>query len=272
MKTTRTAALLLALMLCLSLCPAYADVIWEPNDDFYLEHYENCTHVDRSFTALEDVKLYETPLSDRVVCTIAKGTKLLVSFVYDPTDYGYVQFTEEKDGSIQPSYAYSADGYSYKGWVDMSKMELVYDNISFIEEHQNEFYTYEGSYEGIAGGQNIVLWTYPNSGSVSFVMEEMPEALAEYGFSHAYKDADGKEWGYISYLYGIRSVWVCIDDPTGEHIAVAAPEDTQDVHDAIIDEPVRENAGFPYWLLAIALVAVVAIVTIVILRKFYKKK
>ena len=76
-----------AVVVCWILCvmPVKADVIWEPMDDFYEEHREECRYVNRNFTANGpdgEVIVYKSPENPTVVDTWENGFSAYISFVY----------------------------------------------------------------------------------------------------------------------------------------------------------------------------------------------
>ena len=72
--------LLAALLLPMS---ARADVIYEPNDSFYSNHWEECEYVCRTYTANGpngEVTLYQSPVSAMMVAgSVANGNEVYVS-------------------------------------------------------------------------------------------------------------------------------------------------------------------------------------------------
>ena len=103
-----------ALFLCMLLAaaltaPAMADLIWEPADNFYFEHMDECRRIDEEFLAEENTFLYKSPQDATRTGVIPAGESQLVSYVWTDSrgyDWGYVEFW--KDGAMT------------HGWVSLS--------------------------------------------------------------------------------------------------------------------------------------------------------
>ena len=199
----RFQGIFLAILLALSLAaPAAADVIWEPEDDFYQKHAEACQLLQRNFYTNGPegyVNFYRSPDSSAVTGQMENGTKLYVYWRYE--DWGYVE--EE-------------------GWVPLGDLQLVYDHISFEEEYGGQFQPYDPETYGPLleewEGDTLVLWPYPGAAQAQYVWQDAGDAMAdlkEYGFSSIFVDEEGLTWGFCGYLYGNRNFWVCLDAPAG---------------------------------------------------------
>lgn len=187
----------------LSAMPVKADVIWEPDDNFYNEHREDCQYVNRNFTANGpdgEVIVYKSPENPKVVDTWENGFKAYISHVYT-----------DEDGNEWGIYEnYETD---VMGWVPMAYMKVVYDGISFLEEYGDSFVeTYESFSEELAG-QTVYCFDYPGAKNgfemrMPDVTEEMPM------YARTFTDEQGMVWGYIGYFRGVRDCWVCLSNPT----------------------------------------------------------
>ena len=75
--------MILAMCLLFTSARAYADIIWEPEDDFYRDHYSECRYVDRRFEANppegESLKVYKAPDSTEVIATKERGERVGIS-------------------------------------------------------------------------------------------------------------------------------------------------------------------------------------------------
>ena len=102
-------ALLLCLLLAAALTiPAAADVIWEPYDNFYFDHFGECDLTGQSFTTTQDTALYESPEDSTVICVFPAGEEIWVSCVWHSDsgdEWGYVELYD--------------DGWT-QGWFDMT--------------------------------------------------------------------------------------------------------------------------------------------------------
>ena len=107
---------LVSLLLCLLAAaalagPACADVIWEPNDDFYLEHYDECvlTHYE-DYHASEDTVLWVSPVERREAGVIPAGEVVGVTVKWTDDrghQWGYVELWQDDDTTA--------------GWIDMTE-------------------------------------------------------------------------------------------------------------------------------------------------------
>ena len=104
--------------------PVKADVIWEPFDSFYEAHADECEYMGRFFTANGPdgkVILYKSPELPEVVAEWENGHKAYIHFTY-----------RDQSGILWGIYD---DYQDTVGWVPMDYMEVIYDSISFHEEH-----------------------------------------------------------------------------------------------------------------------------------------
>lgn len=93
----------LSLLFCLFLLaalsvPALADLIWEPSDSFYFEHFDECSLIDLSYTTTADTALYESPEDASVVAVFPAGEEIWVSCVWtdaEGDEWGYVELYNE---------------------------------------------------------------------------------------------------------------------------------------------------------------------------------
>ena len=108
MKKTVLLCLCLLLTVCLA-APAAADVIWEPDDDFYNEHWEKMERSDGSFTAEADTTIYKSPVDSTPTGVIPAGDTVDTPYIFTDSRYskwGYVEWY--------------ADGAWVQGWVNLS--------------------------------------------------------------------------------------------------------------------------------------------------------
>ena len=222
----RTLCLLLALVLCLSVLPAAsADVIFEPEDSFYWDHRGECQYHSRSYYAdgPDNVAvIYRSPVSSAVVERVKNGGILWISYTWEDAEgflWGYCENFEE----------------NWAGWVPMDYLLLKYDHICFREEFADRIVEESGT---LTEGGNIRFWSYPGSeDSTEFTADG--EYLPEY--DEIFIDDAGRTWGYVGYLFGTRSIWICLDDPTADYRTLYAEHGPQQV-----THPVKqENAPLP---------------------------
>lgn len=238
--------------------PIQADVIWTPNDDFFNKHYEDCERLLRSYTANGEegyVEIKKDPLSKETVENIKNGTEFYVSFTY----------TDKKDrvwGVVELGDS--------TGWILMDDLLVIYDNISFMEEYEDEIRAYDGEFDDyVPGEEPIQFYSYPGSGtsiSAMNIVKDKPEV------SYIYEDADGRLWGYIGYYFTHRG-WICIDDPT--NASISGGQEQSEVNIIPPTTQLPDPSGSPVSkevILIVVLVMAVVLVTVVIIRLFWKKK
>lgn len=195
----------------LSVC---ADMIWEPTNTFYSNHKNECTYVGRVFTANGSdgtVTVRETPDSDAEVATVQNGSTFTVTFTFKDSsgnDWGLVEFVI--DGSGKP-HSSSQQGDKI-GWIPMKDLTVVYDEISFRNDHKSEFETYKGDLDSYVIKKEILVWTYPDSGNISSTIKTLD--AGKLSLSDTYTDKDGRLWGYLAY-YRMTKGWICISNPEG---------------------------------------------------------
>lgn len=189
---------------CYMLCvlPVRADLIWEPMDSFYEEFSSECEYVGRTFTANGpdgEVILYESPVSGKVITRWENGFTAYISFTY-----------EDRKGTVWGVYE---DGNSSKtGWMPMEYMDVVYDSISFAEEYQADFREQKGVLDEQYLGESVCFWPYPGA-SEGYKIK--PESMGSYmpEYYRIYEDSQGRTWGNVGYYFGLKDVWVCLDQP-----------------------------------------------------------
>ena len=278
------AALVLALPITVS-----ADVIPEPSNSFYTRNSSNCVPLQRSFYANGAdgcVSLRAEPGSASEVAVFENGSELFIMFTYNKRGviWGVTEVFETRQS----------------GWIPMDDLLLVYDYISFEEDYHDELYVFSGTYEVLAAITDLIFWTWPGSGEIDRILEarwrNSPEheiAFLE-GEKPAYKDAEGREWVFIPYLFGRTNAWICLDDPLNMDIPAfhPAPEpvfrqsgDVQrDLSGGLSGEahpvqpqwqPGKEHleqpGGLALPLMAIILVVALAVATAVLIWLFWKK-
>ena len=250
-----------------------ADVIWEPENDFFSEHRSESEYMNRDFYVNAEqgsAFVYEAPGSSSSFARITNGTVLNVAFTHSKrrVEWGLVEFMINENGEAINA---SADG-SLVGWIDMTDLLLVYDCISFNQEHGSEFYSYTGDYDTlIAAGENTVVWTYPGSGVTASGLLEVNDLW----FQIAYDDEDGRQWGYIGYHYGLRDVWICISDPENAAIPAFGVEEPELIppnpeKSERITESTDDTGSLSRMIYI--LVGAVVLITIILIPVLMKKK
>ena len=212
MKRLFSSFLTLVMLLTLS-APAYADVMWEPNSNyFYDTHRDQCEYENRGYYANGKegfITLWDAPNGGTVRAQFQNGERMWVYYIY-------------RDRWALT--AYWTDGEETSGWVPLADLYLIYDHISFEEEYGDQFRDYQGEFASFDGepGSYIQLWEYPGAWDEKETLELTPEFLdALRGteeqpsyISKIYTDEHGANWGYVAYMYGLRNFWICLDNPS----------------------------------------------------------
>ena len=261
MKRKLLALLTVLLLLAAMVTPAFADVLWEPRgNNFYESHggtYHNRAYLANGEKGYVTVRI--APDSKSEVVNLANGTRFFVVYTW-----------EDKDGSLW-GLGYPSGQWEEEGWVELSDMALIYDYISFDEDHSHEYQKYDGSGDDLT---EACSYSYPGGVHISNVkgMEGGSYTLGQ-GFQNLYTDENGLRWSYIGYYYGLKNFWVCIDDPMNENLGVETYLTVDQVRSASDAElvpavaEVPDTGAFPLWAIPVVLVIVVAVVTAVIARK-----
>ncbi len=260
---TTVTCTILTICLLFASSRAYADVIWEPEDDFYGQHSSQCSVVERNFEANppegEPLKVYKAPDSTEVIATREKGERIGISHSYtDPAGREW--------GLLYES-----------GWAPMDYLAEVYDGEAFYRQYSGEIKQESGEADisKIPDDKDLYFYEYPGAEEGSRINKESDNPY----YTMCFTDPEGHKWGYVSYYY-ISDGWVCIDAPdatfdelypkgqnfSGDIGEIAPPE--------IIVEPIP-GPGFSVALvigIAVAAVVVVTAVILIVVSVNIKKK
>jgi len=185
-----------------------ADAIALPRNDFFQEHYDQLVLLGRSFVVNGtggSVPVKDEPEAKSDITRLENGEVVYIEY---SCLYG-----EEYWGLI--------DTYRFSGWVALSQLLVNYDYVAFGEEHPGELYTYTGSYDEIKKAGAVIAWPWPGADAPLWTIENLN--TANFWVSLAYEDAQGREWGFVPYLYGSRNIWVCLDEPLNSDIPAFNP-------------------------------------------------
>lgn len=272
MKRCLTCALSLLLLLALAV-PAWADEIWEPMDNqFFTRHRRECVPEERSYYANGKdgfITAWDAPGGSLVRLQYQNGERFWVNYTYQ--DWALISEWQWEDHT------------EISGWVPLSDLYLVYDYISFEEEYGDQFRDYNGEFADYSGepGEVFWFWEYPNAcftKECPTVTQDMLDALTGRSkdvpgcISKIYTDANGHDWGYIEWLYGVQNAWLLLDNPTGDGIMTSRIPEADDLiaSGEIVPprEPVLPGPSYiPYILVASAVAA-----TACLLKIFWTKK
>ena len=250
-------ALIVACFLLIPATVAYADSIVEPDNDFYYQHENQIVYLDRVFCVNDtygsaSIKKEPGAKSDIAKLTNDKTVYLQYSCLYDGEYWGFA--------------------LKYSGWIKMEELLVLYDYVAFGEEHLEEFYAYEGDYSEIKKTDSAIAWPWPGAETSLWTIEDLE--TTSFSVSCAYKDGQGREWGFVPYFYGNINIWVCLSDPLNSDIPAfnPAPEPITWVSDTAHIDIGKDNekSKKSYLVLAIILVAALAIGTAILIKVFWK--
>ena len=209
----KTLHLLLSLLCCAALLApaALADVIWEPEDDFYAAHRDECEYLYRRYAANGPegyLTLWKSPGSTAQAANLPNGEVLSCTWLYTAPG-----------GELWGGAEYDGDW----GWFKVGETAVVPDYLSFEEAHGSEFVPYDSAFDHAFDGlETVTLWTFPGSGEIEY--DQCParwftdNVSPADAFQHCYTDGEGRFWGFTGYVMGTRNVWVCLSDPANTEL------------------------------------------------------
>ena len=227
-----------------------ADLILEPEDQFYQAHADQCEYVDRSYYTDGSVDFWTAP-NGRKKGSFPADTRLQVTHVY--TDSQGAQWGVFLDQE--------------SGWILMADVYLDYDSRQFREDHEEEILP--GEEQVLAEGEKAVFWSYPCSGE-NWGTEELQQELK---FSEFYTDDQERLWGNVGYYMGSRDFWICLSEPRNQGIpmeeeppkvpgqAVETQGQTAEQENAVSEETlekIKEQGSLPVWTFALPALLTVA--------------
>ena len=228
-----------------------ADLILEPEDQFYQAHADQCEYVDRNYYTDGSVDFWTAP-NGRKKGSFPADTRLQVTHVY--TDSQGAQWGVFLDQE--------------SGWILMADVYLDYDSRQFREDHEEEILT--GEEQVLAEGEKVVFWSYPCSGE-NWGTEELQQELK---FSEFYTDDQERLWGNVGYYMGSRDFWICLSEPENQEIsmeeeppkvpgqAVETQGETAEQENAVSEETlekIKEQGSLPVWIFALPALLTVAV-------------
>ena len=256
--------LILAGLMFVPAFSAYADVVVEPENDFYSKNWQNIVPLDRMFqveASSGSASIKKEPGARTDIAQVENGETIYVSHscLYNGEFWG-----------LTSVYLESEQKWSRDGWIRVDDLLVKYDYIAFAEEHYEELYAYEGDIEEIKSAGAALVWPWPGAEAPLWRLEEFD--IDKLWIYTAYKDNAGREWGFVSYLYGSQNIWVCISDPINPEIPVfnPAPPPVKWVSDTEHTDIGETKSEIP--VLIIILVAAVVLGTFVLITVLWKKK
>jgi len=256
-------------------------VLIEPGNDFFERHINDIVYLRRDF--------YANGSGGLVSVKIEPGSKSEIATIENGEIY-QIQYTYNHNGEIWGVVDIEAPGKPYsewqRGWVLVGDFLVVYDSLMFETDHKDEIFIYAGDWDALRDIRKLVFWKWPGSGIVSSVVDETTVneqylstvdelvqiiiEMAQFsreGGAFAYTDSEGREW--VASMSMIKS-WICLSDPSNADIPAFNPAPEPELWQPG-DEHSKLPNGFPLPVLIIILVAFAAIVTIVLIRVFWKK-
>jgi len=272
-KRSITIVMLIVLVLTFPVA-ALADSIAVPeSNSFFMRNMENCVYMGRYFYANGEggyVSLRSEPGSQFRGYRVENGSVLYIIYTFNSRGeiWGITEIYEE--GKQRSQWQ--------NGWVLMSELLLQYDHISFAEDYGDEFYIYSGDFASLYPKTDIVFWEWPGSGVIESILESQWRSNEEHETifltpeKSAYRDADGREWVYIPYLFGQRAAWICLDEPASRDIPVFFPAPQPELWQPGPSQLVEYEARLNFPALIVAMVAAIVVITIVLISLFRRRK
>ncbi|MCL2162864.1 MAG: hypothetical protein FWH55_00425 [Oscillospiraceae bacterium] len=254
------AALIFSFLLMPTLV-AYADVIVEPENDFFNRYRNECVFLGRSFCAVDEdgtTPVKKAPNSAENVAYVASAEIIYVEYscLYKGEFWGLT--SRYPDNGWQELY----------GWVKLNEFYVLYDYVAFEEDYSKDFYAYNGDFDTIKETRAAIAWPWPGADSPLWTIEDID--ITNFRVLHAYKDRQDREWGFVTYLYGSPNIWFCLSDPLNRDIPVFNPApkamkwEPETVHNDI------GKSGNTVLVIIIILVVLLVVSTVILIKVFWK--
>jgi len=227
-------------------------------NEFESRYREHILNLARVFVVSGDnayVSVKDAPDLQNEITRLEKGESIFMyySCLYDGEFWGFM------------SIPYSSPAEF--GWVRLSELLVLYDYVAFIEDNIDDLFHYYNVNEI----ESVIAWQWPGSGVPLWTV--IGADLGMHNIDYFYRDADGRVWGFIRYLYGGGNIWLCLSDPVNHDIPtfnpVPAPaiwiSDTVHTDIATINSP----GGVT---IAVALVAGLVLLSTSLIFIFWKPK
>ena len=229
-----------------------ADVIFEPENNFYEIHSDECYYFNRPCIAGDDTCLWDAPNLTTEGEKLQEGDSIYISFVYtdnDGLEWGLAE-TQDK-------------------WILMADLYLEYGSPEFMEEHSDEIYEDEPYL--LSDGTVFVSWSYPESGVINSSGASVTD---DYEITTFYTDPDGRLWGYTAYMYGTRDVWICLSDMSDTNIPQRVEHELIPAQEADASQiaAVKESGQFSVLFLVVPVIIIAGIAGFLIWWFWIRKK
>ncbi len=190
---------------------AKADVLWEPQKDFFGDNNIATTIEKRTYIANSPngfINIYKSPDSSATVGSLSNGEAF------------YVYYKGEYNGKL---WGMSTD----ENYIILEDVYVKYDHISFEEEYKDKIVSVSDQ-STVELKKGYIYMSYPGADTYSELTFDNKEAYPSAYFT----DEDGHEWAYFGYVYGLRNFWVCMDDPYNKDYRIREIA-THEVHEAV---------------------------------------
>jgi hypothetical protein len=260
-KTILTLALVCLMLTALAI-PVTADIIYEPNNLFYVTHSKDCEYLRvRHYLANTEAGyayLYQSPDNPMTVRAYPNGEEVAITWLYTASDGAQWGMIGDESG-----------------WICLADWSLVYDSREFLKDHETECVPFEGeSAAEIPATEEkpVIAWSYPGGDRAKYTLSSGNVA---YFVGQTYTDANGTVWGHIGYMYGMRDFWVCLSNPYDESVGGYALPDHEITlkQEPVAADDIPVSDGNKVMLIAVGVLIVgVVIGTTVIIRVAFVKK
>ncbi len=169
-----------------------ADVLWEPQKDFFGENNIPTT-IERRYYIVNSptgfINVYKSPDSAAITGQLMNGESF---FVYYKAEYN------GKHWGLNTSEEY----------ICLENTYVKYDHISFAEEYSEKIEKLPSDTK-VELKKGYMYSSYPGAAEQNTIAFDCPEAFPSYSFI----DEAGLKWMFFGYVYGQRNFWVCMDEP-----------------------------------------------------------
>lgn len=212
-----------------------ADMVWTPMDEWFEDMFWNpdpngnraCEYISRDTYiangANGEVRAMKTPISDEVTAVYPNGTEFKIQWKCEAggKEWGalYAVWSDaEKD---------FVSGENDRGYILFEDLQKAYDNTAFLEEHQNEFQTFDQADFDLKNSDGFILWEFPGSNKSTKIDKESIEPLiynAEnfqesnlenppFRQEYTWIDPNGGKWVSMTLFFDHLCGWIYTDDP-----------------------------------------------------------
>jgi len=250
----------MALLLAMPPLAVSADLVIEPDNNFYKQYSDQCVKLGRNFCVNDAdgyINLKREPGAKGGICRIKNDEIIYIEYscLYDGEYWGLTTY-REKSGGFKT------------GWVKTEQLLVLYDYVAFEEDHFDEFYQYTGDLAKLKETEAAIVWAWPGSGKTFSTISSLDADSVH--ISYAYKDEQGREWGFVPYLYGSRNFWICVSDPVNRDIPFIYPAPDPVKWESETEHTEIEKTDNAMIIIIIVLVVTLVAGTAILIRVFWK--